>query len=72
MWEYIGAFGISSVDDGQSLQNLISARPGGVIRVSHPDAIQFLPRPVATPDCQGCGAPSSRYQPVCEYCRRPR
>lgn len=55
----------------QSIQDLLSARPGGVIRVSSPSSVQLFPRPKPAGDCEGCGAPLKAYIHHCEYCRRP-
>jgi len=54
----------------QSLQDLLTDRPGGVIRVSRPDSVQCIPRPKPAGDCKGCGAPLKPYIHHCEYCRR--
>lgn len=54
----------------QNIQDLLSARPGGIVRVSSPDAVQALSRPKPAVDCKGCGAPLKAYIHQCEYCRR--
>jgi len=51
-------------------EDLLNARPGGIVRVSHPRDIQFLQRPKPAADCKGCGAPLKAYIHNCEYCRR--
>ena len=58
------------VGSSASVQDLLNARPGGIVRVSHPSAVQAIYRPKPAPDCQGCGAPLKAHIHQCEYCRR--
>jgi len=55
-------------------QRLLDARPGGIVHVPNPYAVQWLPKaqPAAQKDCEGCGAPLRAYLHHCEYCRREK
>jgi hypothetical protein len=70
MFEYMVAVGL-----GEALrlrEEILDARPGGIVRVSHPRDIQRLyAQRRKTADCEGCGAPLKAYIHHCEYCRRP-
>lgn len=48
-------------------------KPGGIVHVPYPGALQWLPRPnVAAKECEGCGAPLKAHIHHCEYCRREK
>lgn len=68
MWEI--AIAIAGTIPASIYEDMLNARPGGIVRVSNPRNIQFLPRPEASADCKGCGAPLKSYIHHCEYCRR--
>lgn len=67
MWEYVvAAWSQQSIADA-----LLSARPGGIVRVDRPDALRVVRREQAK-DCEGCGAPLKAHIRHCEYCRREK
>lgn len=69
MWEVVIA--MAGCMPPSTYEDLMNARPGGIVRVGHPRNIQLLPRPERASDCKGCGAPLKAYIHHCEYCRRP-
>ena len=69
MWEYIGAFGVVE-GDAKAVQDLLAARPGGIIQIKEPGVFQHWRSERPTEDCKGCGAPLNTYIHHCEYCRR--
>lgn len=64
MWDYVAVFGAVNTAE------MLDARPGRIVRVDRPDALQRLPRREQAKDCEGCGAPLKTYIHHCEYCRR--
>lgn len=60
-----------SVADQVNMDDLMNARPGGIIRYTGPHTPQVITYQPPQTDCQGCGAPLIRYQYACDYCKRP-
>lgn len=59
---------IMKVDHGDAdILDLLCSRPGGVIRMNAVPT--FLPEPPRKLDCRNCGAPVSRYECRCSYCK---
>lgn len=64
---------VSAVASVKAEQQMLDARPGGIIHVPYSYALRWLltQQPIAK-DCEGCGAPLKAHLHHCEYCRREK
>ena len=64
---------VSAVASVMAKNEPMDFRPGGIIHIPFPGALQWLPKPqAAAKDCEGCGAPLKAHIHHCEYCRREK
>ena len=64
---------VSAVAAIAAKEERLDFRPGGIVHVPYPGALQWLPKPqVTAKDCEGCGAPLKAHIHHCEYCRREK